>query len=83
MYDNDLTAVHVCKRYCSIYHKVKYLFIYGLFNGGFSSSDYIMLNDWMIVNNKIERKQSWPNVRYYPSIVPGGTKEGHEKSQSG
>jgi hypothetical protein len=60
------------------YHKVKYLF-----NDGFSSSDDVMSNDWMIVNNKIERKQSWSNMRYCPSIVPGGTEEGHEKFQSG
>jgi hypothetical protein len=65
-----------------LYHKVKYLLIYGLFNDGFNTSDYVVSNDWMIVNNKIERKHSWFNVRYYPSIVPGGTEEGHEKSQS-
>jgi hypothetical protein len=26
------------------------------------------------------RKQSWSNLRYYPSILPRGTKENHKKS---
>jgi hypothetical protein len=50
-----------------------YLFIYLLFIYAFSLSGYIASNERMIVNNELERKgcgrkQSWPNLRYYPVI---------------
>lgn len=31
------------------------IFIYGLFNDGLSKSDYVALNDRMVVNNGLER----------------------------
>jgi hypothetical protein len=49
-------------------------FIYGLFKDTDSNSDYIPLNDGMIweewIGKNVEKKQPWPNLRYYPGIYP-------------
>jgi hypothetical protein len=62
------------------------LFTYNLFNAAFNISDYIASNERMIVNNELERMWKEAVVAKFMVLsrhLPGGTKENHEKPQSG
>jgi hypothetical protein len=42
----------------------------------FITEDYIVLNDWMIVNSKgCGTKQAWPNVRNYSGVSLEGLRK--------
>jgi hypothetical protein len=48
-----------------------FIFVYGLFNAIVQNSDYVMLNDWAIVTNELERSQkitAEASLRYYLGI---------------
>jgi hypothetical protein len=68
-------------------NKLIYFFICSLFNDVASSSDFTVSNDMILMNWKgYRRKQSWPNLRYYPGICMLGqrktTKNVSQDSQS-
>jgi hypothetical protein len=72
--------------FCCVIQEGRVYFIYSLFNDTFSKSDYIASNERMIVNNELERKWKEAVVAQFKVLsrhLPGGTKENHEKSQSG
>jgi hypothetical protein len=55
--------------------------MYRLLNDGVRSSNYVALNDWMmmIMNWKgCGRKEYLPNLKHCPSNFPGGTEENNE-----
>jgi hypothetical protein len=51
--------------------------LFSLFNDAVSNTSYIVLNDWITVNNKSDWiwKESWPNLRYCLGIYLEGWKE--------
>jgi hypothetical protein len=63
------------------------LFIYNLFNDAFSSTDYILSNERMTVNNELERMWKEAVVAQFKvlsqHLLGGGTEENHKKLQSG
>ena len=60
------------------------LFIYmWLFNYAFSNSDCVVLNVWMMADNKLEmiwKKHSWCRIKVNSWNLPGRSAEDHEVS---
>jgi hypothetical protein len=54
----------------NIYFNIKYLFLYGLFNNGYSSSYYTAQNGMITVNAALE--SIWTNLKNHPSICLKG-----------